>query len=178
MDEIWKPVVGFEDCYSVSNLGRVRSEARRTPNNGGWQVVPERILKLSITKSGRGNGGYPVVNLSAPGRQRRPRLVHRLVLEAFEGPCPSGMEAAHGDGNRANPALSNLRWATPTANNLDKVVHGTQKRGEQHQTAKLTEAQVLAIKADQRLQRVIANEFGISPSNVSLLKSGNSWKHL
>lgn len=53
------------------------------------------------------------------------RLVHRLVLEAFVGPCPEGMEGCHGDGDPTNNSLGNLRWDTATSNQLDKVRHGT-----------------------------------------------------
>lgn len=52
------------------------------------------------------------------------KLVHRLVLEAFVGPCPSGCEGCHYDGNPANNIVSNLRWDTTKNNCLDKRRHG------------------------------------------------------
>lgn len=45
--------------------------------------------------------------------------VHRLVLEAFVGPCPPGMEACHWNGIPGDNRLHNLRWDTPSANNAD-----------------------------------------------------------
>lgn len=51
--------------------------------------------------------------------------VHRLVLEAFRGPCPEGLEALHGDGNTSNNHLQNLRWGTRLENREDSRRHGT-----------------------------------------------------
>ncbi len=47
------------------------------------------------------------------------------MLEAFVGRAPDGTEACHNDGDSSNPVLSNLRWDTHAANNLDQVRHGT-----------------------------------------------------
>lgn len=52
------------------------------------------------------------------------KYIHRLVLEAFVGPCPDGMEALHSDGNKTNNNVDNLRWGTPSENNRDIVKHG------------------------------------------------------
>jgi hypothetical protein len=58
-------------------------------------------------------------------RVRSNQFVHRLVLAAFVGPCPEGMEVRHLDGNPANTRLANLRYGTHSENELDKVRHGT-----------------------------------------------------
>jgi hypothetical protein len=50
--------------------------------------------------------------------------VHRLVLAAFVGPCPPGMESQHRDGNLANNMLANLRYATPADTVLNCVRNG------------------------------------------------------
>src|SRR5699024_6464865 len=57
--------------------------------------------------------------------------VHRLVLEAFVGPCPDGMEACHWDDDKTNNHVSNLRWATQSDNMHDRVRNG------RHQLASL-----------------------------------------
>lgn len=59
-----------------------------------------------------------------------------------------------------------------------RVSKGRHNRGEQHGTAKLTEPQVLAIIADDRLGRVIADEYNIAKSTVCDIKRGRSWSHL
>jgi hypothetical protein len=82
------------------------------------------------------------------------RFVHRLVLEAFVGPCPPGLECLHEGGNPGNNALGNLRWGTRKENHADSVRHGTASfvkgeapRGEAHPAAILDEPTVLAILA-------------------------------
>src|SRR5512139_282070 len=104
--------------YEVSSEGRVRSIERIiTTSTGVQRHVKGRILKQASLKS-----GYRTVSL---GNAYPDRYVHRLVLEAFIGQCPSGMEACHNDGNRGNNALSNLRWDTRSSNGHDAVGHGT-----------------------------------------------------
>jgi hypothetical protein len=74
--------------------------------------------------------GYLYVNLKRVGSQSQ-RAVHRLVLEAFVGPCPPGMEGCHNDGDQLNNRLDNLRWDTPSNNKLDSVRHGTHAEARQ-----------------------------------------------
>lgn len=106
--ETWLPVPGYEVRYEVSNAGRVRSR------------VSGRVLKpYSHVTS-----GHLTVGLSRDGWVKRCYL-HRLILEAFIGPAPQGTEGCHNDGHVLNNRLSNLRWDTRSANNLDAVSHGT-----------------------------------------------------
>lgn len=51
--------------------------------------------------------------------------MHRLVLSAFVGPAPEGMEALHRDGSRANNRIANLAWGTHAQNQRDQLAHGT-----------------------------------------------------
>lgn len=111
-EERWKPVLGWENWYEVSDMGRVR---RTAPNHG---AILGRCKKLSPDKA-----GYLCVSLNRPGVQER-SSVHRLVLEAFVGLAPDGHECCHYDGNAMNNWLSNLRWGTPQDNADDRVRHG------------------------------------------------------
>ncbi len=117
--EEWRPVVGYESRYEVSNKGRVRSLDRTVVTKHG--VVKRhrgRIMKLHQT-----DGGHHGLRLSGDSGQRLVR-VHTLVLEAFVGPRPAGLVGCHNDGNGSNNALSNLRWDTHGENNFDLVRHG------------------------------------------------------
>mgnify|MGYP000973833453 CR=1 FL=1 len=114
--EQWRPILGYGGFYEVSSRGQVRSLDRA--NSRG-----NRLRGSAVARSKR-PGGYLQVALHREGRRGR-AFVHRLVLEAFSGPCPSGMEACHIDGDPANNALSNLRWGTHSENMFDKVRHGT-----------------------------------------------------
>lgn len=114
-----------------------------------------------------------------PGRKSR--LAHRLVLEAFVGPCPSGMECCHWDGDHQNNKLSNLRWDTRQGNRLDMTRHGTLPIGERSSKAKLTEIQVRQIRqllVSGLSMRRIGNQFGVSDVAVSAIKHGKSWSHV
>lgn len=55
------------------------------------------------------------------------KSVHRIVLEAWVGPCPAGLEGCHNDGDYTNNVLSNIRWDTRENNQLDKREHGTHR---------------------------------------------------
>lgn len=121
MSEEWRAVVGFEGCYEVSSSGRVRSLDRLVSHGIGGLM---RKRQGCLLKPGTVQSGHQLVVL---GRTQN-RLVHRLVLEAFVGPKPDGMECCHNDGDPANNRVDNLRWDTRSANILDDYKHGARKR--------------------------------------------------
>lgn len=117
--EEWRPVVGFEEAYMVSNRGRVRSLARTVQRaKKGPFPVPARILKPWPDPA-----GYPLVNLSVNGH-RRCYPVHFLVCEAWHGPRPPGMLARHLDDVRDHLWPENLAWGTPLQNSQDALRNG------------------------------------------------------
>lgn len=124
--ESWRPVVGYEGLYEVSDLGRVWSLGR-TDSTG--KTRRPRMLRGSTD-----NAGYQVFGLTAlslpgqPGKQRFLR-VHTLVLTAFVGPCPPGLECCHDNGDPGDNRLANLRWDTSLANAADIKRHGTALTG-------------------------------------------------
>ena len=178
-EELWRPVVGWP-AYLVSNLGRVRRV-------GGINGRRERLRKLTVAST-----GYLTVRLS-DGPRRKSALVHRLVCEAFHGPAPEGLQVAHMNGVRSDPRASNLRWSTPSENQADRNLHGTDHRGDKHYArttptlvlrgechgqSKLTAAQVRAIRSDPRLNIDIAQQYGVSFSTVGRIKSRKIWAHI
>lgn len=106
--EKWKPVVGYEGLYEVSNLGRVKVRRRELVDSmGRHTVISERIVKIQISKS----TGYPYVGLTKDGK-RKNQNTHRMIAEAFlpntyNFPCVN-----HIDEDRCNSVLSNLEWCT------------------------------------------------------------------
>lgn len=167
--ERWLPVVGYEGLYEVSDLGRVRRVRNRVHVGG----PAYRLKKPEIDKD-----GYLRLRLFHEGEGER-YLVHRLVARAFIGPPPDRKsQCCHNDGNPANNTLSNLRWDSIRGNRGDRVKHGTHNHGERHPMAILTEAQALEIIADNRTQRQIAADYGITQSAVHAIKARKSWKHL
>lgn len=91
--------------------------------------------------------GHLGLNLSKRGTKAKCWLLHRLVLLAFVGPCPPGMEGCHfPDRDPANCHIDNLRWGTRSHNMRDKVFHGTDNRGEKHASAKCTKKKVAKLR--------------------------------
>lgn len=127
-DEIWKDIPGWEGLYQASSLGRIKSLERRQPHRGGCAPARIQVRKARILRPGRHPKGYLIVALCAThiGRPPKTYRAHRLICEAFHGPCPEGHECAHNDGTRDNNAAANLRWATHAENIADKAIHREQ----------------------------------------------------
>jgi hypothetical protein len=121
--------------------------------------------------------GYLALNLYRDGRGHR-RKVHLLILEAFVGPRPAGMQGCHDNGNAADCSVGNLRWDTPTGNQRDRVHHNTHSRGTRSPHAKLSEDAVRGIRArlaQGHRHRDIAADFGVGATTISAIKSGRLW---
>jgi hypothetical protein len=130
-----------------------------------------------MRKTPIGKQGYPVVDLKHNGI-RKTFTVHTLVLTAFFGPRPAGHECRHLNGVRNDSRLCNLAWGTPLENDEDRKRHGTFVQGELHGGAKLTDKQILLIRKADGTQKTIAQQFGVSPSLISMIKSKRRWGHV
>lgn len=118
----------------------------------------------------RGKHPYKRVHLSHKGVAKYV-LVHRLVLEAFVGPCPDGMQTLHADDNPANNCLSNLSWGTPKRN------HETiDRNGEANGRAKLTEADVREIRSSALSTKELAEAFNTTQKYIQNILRGVTWK--
>ena len=125
-EEVWKPVVGWEDRYEVSNLGRVRSKTIEIPARNGF-IYKKRGKILSACANSQGR---LTVNLMR-NRKGKTYKVHVLVICAHVGPKPDDCpifgpyECSHIDGDKLNNAASNLKWVTHHENEQHKKLHGT-----------------------------------------------------
>lgn len=108
MNEIWKPIPGYEGHYQASNFGKIRS----------LKFNKVRILKYRKTRS-----GYYMVALCLNSVEKD-SSVHRLVWSAFNGAIPEGLEVNHKDEDKANNALLNLELVTPSQN----INYGTRNK--------------------------------------------------
>ncbi len=166
----YRDVVGFPG-YRVGNDGSVWSCWKKV--YGGWAIgTVWKRRRLNANDS-----GHMYVHLF-PRRQYR--LVHRLVLEAFVGPCPEGMQACHfPDRDPANNHLENLRWDTCTANHNDQIIHGTDSRGERNPAAKLRLWQAKAIREEYASgtisQDKLARKYGVAQAHISRIVLGRVW---
>lgn len=171
--EEWRPVVGYEQTHEVSSLWRVRSLGGRA-SDGSLRIG--KILTLDSWQ------GYLRAWLYCNGTRKKFR-VHRLVLISFVGPCPDGLEACHGDTDKKNNRLSNLRWDTQQGNREDSIRHGKIAivAGERHHSAKLTDFKVrlvLALLGCRARQKQIASLFAVGEATIGDIASGRSWAHI
>jgi NUMOD4 motif/HNH endonuclease len=167
--EQWLPIPGFNGIYEVSSEGRIRSLNRR--NSRGY-LTQGREMTPHLQPN-----GYMMITLSF-GSTRKRDYVHRIVLEAFCGPCPPGWAGAHSNGNRSDNRLVNLRWATNVDNHADKLHHGTLLRGEQLPQSKLTEQRVRELRASSMSLAHFSLLWGISEQILSRARKGINWKHI
>lgn len=126
----------------------------------------------SVTSSGYGNVRFRGRNIGT----------HRMAWEMTRGPIPPGKHVAHGCDNRRCVTVAHLFLATHAENMADKVAKGRQCRGEDVTGAKLTEAEVRAIRAEYARGRItqksLAGAYGVSQQAISDLTRGVKWKHV
>lgn len=117
VDEVWRPVIGYEGLYEVSDQGNVKSLGRVIMTSTGPRKVKDRLLKPK-----RNSNGYLQVALFKAGK-RKEFLVSRLVAEAF---CekPEGCNITnHKDCDISNNWASNLEWTTDLGNVRHAIAH-------------------------------------------------------
>lgn len=177
-----KPISGFP-AYRVTPDGQVWTCWKRanTLGKGHGYIVgdtyrllrPNRLSRTEHMKVGIYKGGDDYYQY--------PKLIHVLVLEAFMGPCPEGMQCRHLDGNPANNHVSNLVWGTPQENQLDRKLHGTSMEGSKHPMAKLTDDQVRQLRIDYSnglTQVEIGKRYGLRQGYVSKIVNRKNWSHI
>lgn len=103
--EIWKDIKDYEGLYQISNLGNVKSLQREKNNNGGKQLLEEKLLNPVITRL-----GYCRVGLHNKNGIKKVHLVHRLVAQTFIEKPSHLYEVNHIDGNKLNNHYTNLEW--------------------------------------------------------------------
>lgn len=111
MEEIWKPIVGYEGYYEVSNLGRVRSIDRFVIDKTGRR----QFKKGTLLNYRQDRQGYCIVSLSI-SRKYKTKCVHTLVADAFIQ-NPDGLpQVNHKDEDKSNNVVDNLEWCTSKYN--------------------------------------------------------------
>ena len=159
-------------------------QAGQRPRSASFEYLHETVLSYE-DKDGcllwphyTRTDGYPVTSIDG---QRM--AVHRYVCEKEHGPPPSPHhDAAHscGKGHLACVNRHHLSWKTRSENFADKLIHGTDNRGEKNGYSKATEEQarqILALRGKMTRQQ-IAEKVGVTRSIVAHIHCGNSWRWL
>lgn len=168
LKEEWRPVVGYESHYEVSNAGRVRRTAVANGATVG-KVRSAALLKI----------GYYAVGLSRDNK-RRTMYVHDLVASAFLGPRPTKFQVNHIDGDKKNNEVANLEYVSHRENARHAARTGLIGCGEKNYAAKLTSDDVRTIRSvkGKRTIRDLAKQFGVSDSIICEVQNGLRWKHV
>jgi hypothetical protein len=188
MEEIWKPITGFEGCHIISNLGRIMRLARivkRKSGRSGWKTYPvrEKLLRLNSPNI----HGYVKVTLSKNGEVFQMLSVHRLVAMHFVPNPYEKPEVNHKNGIKTDNRAENLEWVTRVENIQHACRTGlfdNRVRGSRMHTAILTEADIPVIRrmlAEGRQWRRhsrISKLFGVSRQAIMAIAYGKSWKHV
>jgi hypothetical protein len=167
MQEIWKPVKGYEGIYEVSNFGNVKNNVK--------------VLSLRV------NRGYQYITLYKDGKTSS-KAVHRLVAIAFIPNAKSKPEVNHIDGDKLNNHINNLEWCTPSENAIHAYATGLKKprkaSGELNENAKLTRKEVIEIRnryvkgCKVNGTTALARDYGISKSQACRIVTNKMWKEV
>lgn len=122
--EVFKPVVGYEDLYEVSNKSTIRSKTRKVVySDGRVYLYKSKTIKSQVS----GTTPYPSVTLTKNKMTKR-ISVHIIVCSAFNGVKPfNNAEVNHIDEDPTNNDSENLEWVTSSQNKLHSARYGDNK---------------------------------------------------
>lgn len=106
--EVWKPIIGCEGCYEISDLGNVRSLDRYVSYKTKLGKEAKVFVKGKSIKHTIDKDGYVIIHLSLKGKGYI-KLLHRILYQTFVNPDTDGKDIDHIDGNPSNFSLANLR---------------------------------------------------------------------
>lgn len=167
MNEEWRAVPGFEGLYEVSDLGRVRNLSRDVTFHPPTKRAYTRRIPARVLRPGPKSSGHLTVML---GRDGGSKQVHALVLAAFVGPKPAGLEIRHLNGCPTDNRLDNLEYATRSVNLQDKKWHEHRPSGYV-----LRPKDVIQIKQELKAGQfgsVLSQRFNVAQSTISAIKHG------
>jgi hypothetical protein len=181
--EQWKDIVGYENLYKVSDLGRIKALKRMVPaRNNSFSCKIERILKQATYKD------YLRCCLTHESKKETVSI-HRVVAIAFipnpdnlpeinhKGLRPDGKE-----GNKSDNRVVSLEWSTRLQNAQHAKNNNlvTYVGGERHGASKLKEFQVLEIRALKgiKTQMELAKQYNISRYIIQSIQARKIWKKI
>lgn len=146
---------------------RMAGKWKYNPVNGCWEW--RRNFNIA---------GYGMIWMKGDKGADRSERAHRLSWVAWRGPIPAGMAILHRCDNRRCVNPDHLFLGTRADNNRDCVAKGRKAVGEKHPAAKLTLAEVSAIRdaLNTGISQVhLARQYKIDASVISRIKSGTAW---
>lgn len=171
--EIWRPVVGYESRYEISNMGRL--VCLFTRNQFGLYPCRREV------HGSRYNGYIRVIIMDK--RVGRSCPIHRLVAEAFLIRPEGKTEVNHKNGKKEDNRLENLDWVTRSENIRHAHENGLMhpRRGEGCHLSKFKEWQVLEIRErfkNGEKTSEMAKEYGVKHDTISYIVNRIFWTHI
>lgn len=163
-DEVWKPCIGWEKYYNISNYGRMFN-----------------IRKNKICPTYPDKDGYVIIHLQTENHNDKYNMkVHRAVAQAFIPNPENKPQVNHKDGNKQNNHIDNLEFCTGKENMQHAVLIGLSPTGEKCYNSKLKEKDVLEIRnlGEKMTNAQISKIYNIHPSNVGDIIKRRTWKHI
>lgn len=164
--------------------GRTTLTVRSSPKDSaedklrhhGWKVIDSGCWEWMASRD-RKNYGH----VSFLGRLHR---AHRLAYETWVGPIPEGHVVRHKCDNPPCINPEHLETGTHSDNALDRESRnrGRNQVGEKSSTAKLTEQDVLDIRAEyatgQISQSALAEFYGVTKPAIRYVIQRRTWRHI
>ena len=175
--EEWRPAVGWEGLYEVSNQGRVKSLAKSWISANGSVRTKEETPKAV-----RKNKGYLITTLHKQAKATTVS-VHRLVADAFIPKIKGKSIVNHIDSNRSNNNVCNLEWVTTKENVTHALLKGNMKmNGSKNKSSVLVESQVREMrkkwKSGNYTYVSMAAEYGVGRQTVHNIINYANWRHI
>lgn len=184
--EIWKDIESHKGSYQVSNLGRIKSLPRKVKMTRYGKIF-YKTIEGCILRS-KNEHGYYTVGLRNPYSISK---IHRLVCAAFHPNPDNKPFVNHKDLNKLNNHEENLEWVTGKENSRHARDHGhagAADSGEKNGRAKLTEEQVLEIRAKYipgstkwnkgYSQSMLAREYGVTKTLIRYIIHRKLWSNI
>ena len=162
-------------CYRVGDDGSFWKLI-----GGNTKYIPFQWVRKTGGRLLDGHVDVSCKKCNSSGKLRH--YLHHLVLYAFVGPRPKGMECRHLNGIPWDNRLENLCWGTRSSNMKDRVLHGNSNHGTRNGMSKLNDAAVIHIRSYKKLDTEIAETlsklYGIKKRYVRDVYDQKSWRHV
>jgi hypothetical protein len=171
--EKWKPVIGYEGLYEVSNKGRIKTLDKSRGHK-------EKIKYILINNQ----TGYRQVLLCKENKKKTYKVA-RLVAQAFIPNKYNRKTVNHKDYNRINDNVENLEWMSSKENSIHSYLRPRKfnnRKGENHPSHRFTDKQILKIRG-KYIPRIytttkLAKEYKTSQSLIWSIVKRKIWTHV
>ncbi|MCL1654247.1 NUMOD4 motif-containing HNH endonuclease [Elizabethkingia miricola] len=170
-NEIWKPVVGYEGSYEISNLGRVRSLDRIVMR--GLSKMPIKGCNITVFTNHCGYRKASLAKVKEGKKSKKAYFIHRLIANAFIPNPQNKPFVNHIDGVKLNNSIENLEWVNGSENIQHAYNTGLKeaKKGVNSQNSKFSELQIKEIRENfikgEDTYKSVAEKYKVNRCTIS-----------